>query len=206
MSEQTLVRILRDTEEDSLDETQKGNSRVGPSEEERQTSGQEDREEIEMERAVNLQDLFHEEEDSLDGMQEESSRVGPIEEERQMRGQEVKEEMDLKKKENSTLEAAEKPNESNKDGSTWRTLQEKSEENISRKLEGPRGNGRRICQEFEEKDRHEKESMTDEEKVWYEEYKQTVYGRTPGVSLRIGKESPSRQQVPRTITHFGREP
>ncbi|XP_068241185.1 uncharacterized protein [Palaemon carinicauda] len=77
-------------EEDFLDSAQEEKSRVSPTKEELQTSGQEDKEKMDL-KEMNLEDLFSKEEDSLDEMQEENSRVSPRKEKRQTSGQEDKE-------------------------------------------------------------------------------------------------------------------
>ncbi|XP_068220741.1 glutamic acid-rich protein-like [Palaemon carinicauda] len=103
---------------DSLDDTQEENSRLSPSKEERQTSGQVDEEEKEIQGGMKLEDLFSEEKDSLDDTQEENSKVSPSEEERQTSGQEDKETMDLEERnledlfseENDSLDESKKRN------------------------------------------------------------------------------------------------
>ncbi|XP_068220208.1 myb-like protein X [Palaemon carinicauda] len=94
--EEMNLKDLLSQEEDSHVATQEGNSKVSPDEEERQMSGQEDKEEKEIKGALNLRDLFSEEEDSLDDTQEENSRLALSKEERQTSGQEDKEEREIK--------------------------------------------------------------------------------------------------------------
>ncbi|XP_068243599.1 uncharacterized protein [Palaemon carinicauda] len=67
------IEDLFPKEEDSLDSMQEEKSRVSPSEKERQSSGQEDQEPMDLEE-MNLEDLFSEKEDSHDDTQEENSR------------------------------------------------------------------------------------------------------------------------------------
>ncbi|XP_068235655.1 uncharacterized protein [Palaemon carinicauda] len=102
-------RIREENEREERRRAKEMEARVSTSKEERQTSGQEDKEKMDPEE-MNLEDFFSEEEDSRDDTQEENSRVSSNEKERQTSRQVDKEGMVLEGIENSTFEAG-KPNE-----------------------------------------------------------------------------------------------